>query len=118
LIDVAINLTEQPFVYCLVNCYSLAQPTDVIDNAITKALSSAREDASTINKCDGDGDGDDTATTLTDVVGDFGYKDSHIPKSHLQPSSESHQRRTLHCLCLHAEHSQTEQSLALHCRFQ
>jgi hypothetical protein len=37
---------------------------DTIDNEIAKALSSAREDASTINKCDGDGDGDDTATTL------------------------------------------------------
>jgi hypothetical protein len=32
LVDVAINLAEQPFVYRLVNCYSLAQPTkDVLD---------------------------------------------------------------------------------------
>jgi hypothetical protein len=50
---------------------------DAIDNKIAKALSSAREDASTINECDGDGDGDDTATTLTDVTGNFGYKDSY-----------------------------------------
>ncbi len=48
-----------------------------IDNQISKALSSAREDASTINECDSDGDGDDTATTLTDVTGDFGYEDSY-----------------------------------------
>jgi hypothetical protein len=50
---------------------------DTIDNETTKAVSSAREDVSTINECDGDGDADDMVTTLTDVTGDFGYEDSY-----------------------------------------
>jgi hypothetical protein len=50
---------------------------DAIDNEIAKAFSSAREDASTINNCDGDSDCDDMATNLTNVTGVFGYEDSY-----------------------------------------
>ena len=37
LVDVATNLTEQPFVYRLVNCYLLAQPTVCDQRQIQKS---------------------------------------------------------------------------------